>query len=609
MFFYVNPFSFPVIRMIDPMGYVEEKGDPFNYSIIVWSADQYMGEMTMKIKIQLHREPDADPQLREAEAGTSIESLLDEYRSHLPYRVITARVNGDDVSLTYVLERDCDLTFCDIRENTAYRTFQRGLSFIFLKAVRDVLGPDAAVIIRSSVNRGIYLTLDVEDADGRSVPPDEAMLRRLEKRMWEIVDANLPIKVTAVSKKDLFSYLEKIGAAEKLDLLRHAPDVKSIQVCQLDNYTNYFYGLMPPSTRYITPFALDLYHDGVLLRMPHMSDPNRIAEYTKDNKIFEAYLEEQQIVDAFDLAYISDLDRSIAAGGLPEMIRMNEDLHAANIEKLAREILSSGRRVVLLAGPTSSGKTTTAKRLIEALARQGGESLYLGTDDYFVEREDAPKDRKGNYNFEGLAAMDVELFESDINKLLAGGEADLPRFDFITGKKVFGERPTKLAKNQLIVIEGIHALNRKMSKDVDDAEKYRIYISPLTQLNIDDHNRVPSTDVRLLRRMLRDYRTRGYSVRDTIKSWPKVRAGESINIFPYNNEADAVFNSALIYELPVLRKFVEPLLEEVRPGDPEYGHAKWLLYFLRFFTAVEADDLIPDTSILREFIGGGKYSK
>ena len=563
----------------------------------------------MKIKIQLHKEPGAEGRLHETEAGASIESLLDEYRSHLPYRVITARVDGDDVSLTYVLKKDCDLTFCDIRENTANRAFQRGLSFVYLKAVRDVLGPDAAVIIRNSVNRGLYTTLDLEDPDGRRIHPDEGMLRRLEKRMWEIVDANLPIKVTAVNKKDLFTYLEKIGADDKLELLRHAPDVKSIQVCQIDNYTNYFYGLMPPSTRYITPFALDLYHDGVLLRFPHPSDPNRIIEYTKDDKIFEAYMEEQEILAAFDLSYISDLDRSIAAGGLQQMIRMNEDLHEAKIERLAEEILSSGKRIVLLAGPSSSGKTTTSKRLIDTLASHGAESLYLGTDDYFVEREDAPKDRKGQYNFEGLSAMDVDLFESDVNTLLSGGEADLPRFDFISGKKVFGERVTKLSKNQLIVIEGIHALNRKMSKDIDDNEKYRIYISPLTQLNIDDHNRVPSTDVRLLRRMLRDYRTRGYSVRQTIAGWPKVRAGESVNIFPYNNEADAVFNSALIYELPVLRKFVEPLLEEIRPGEDEYGHAKWLLYFLRFFTAVDAESFIPDYSILREFIGGGKYSK
>jgi len=563
----------------------------------------------MTIKIQVHREPGAEPQLRETGAGTSIESLLDEYRSHLPYRIITARVDGDDVSLTHILEKDCDLTFCDIRENTANRTFQRGLSFIFLKAVRDVLGPDAAIIIRNSVNRGLYTTLDLKDRDGNRVPPDEKMLRRLEKRMWEIVDANLPIKVTAVNKKSLFGYLGKIGAEEKLELLRRAPDVNSVQVCQLDNYTNYFYGLMPPSTRYITPFALDLYHEGILLRFPHPSDPNRIVEYTKDDKIFEAYMEEQHIIDAFDLAYISDIDRSIEAGGLEQMIRMNEDLHAAKIEKLAREIRSCGKRVVLLAGPSSSGKTTTAKRLIEALEHEDRKCLYLGTDDYFVEREDAPKDRKGQYNFEGLSAMDVDLFESDINTLLSGGEADLPRFDFLSGKKVFGERRTKLAKGQLIVIEGIHALNRKMSKDIDDNEKYKIYISPLTQLNIDDHNRVPSTDVRLLRRMLRDYRTRGYSVRDTIASWPKVRAGESVNIFPYNTEADAVFNSALIYELPVLRKFVEPLLEEVRPGEAEYGHAKWLLYFLRFFTAVDAEAFIPDTSILREFIGGGKYYK
>jgi uridine kinase len=557
----------------------------------------------MDIEITLHREPGAEPEMRSVPAGTSLEELLLEYRSHLPYRVMTAKVDGDDATLVRVLERDCDVVFCDIRENTANRAFQRGLSFIYLKAVREALGPEAQVLIRNSVNRGLYTTIQLPGGGGVT----EEDLRRVERRMWEIVDANLPISVTTVGKDDLFGYLKRIGADEKLGLLQNAPDMRFISVCHLDGYTNYFYGIMVPSTGYVEHFALDAYHGGVLLRFPHPSDPARIAVYTKDDHIFEAYEEEQRVLDADGLAYISDLDERIAQGGARGIIETCEARHAAKIEALAARVAGSGRRVLLLAGPSSSGKTTTSKRLIAALGGMGKRCLYLGTDDFFVEREDAPKDKKGEYNFEGLGAMDVELFARTVNELLAGREADIPRFDFITGKKVFGERKERLAPGEIVVIEGIHALNRKMSKGIDDAEKFKVYISPLTQLNIDDHNRVPSTDVRLLRRMLRDNRTRGYSVDKTIKTWPKVREGESANIFPYNDEADAVFNSALVYELPVLKRYVEPLLEEIRPGDPEFGHAKWMLYFLRFFREIAPEDeaAIPKDSILREFIGGG----
>jgi uridine kinase len=561
----------------------------------------------MDLNIKLYREAGGEAEELRVPAGTTIEELYLEKRSHLPYRVITARKDGDDVSLNDTLLRDSEVVFCDIRENTANRAFQRGLSLVYLKAVREVLGADTRVFIHNAVNRGIYTTIGFPGKSGQKTERviAEQDLRQIEKRMWQIVDANIPINVTTVGKEALFKYLERIGAADKLALLKNAPDLSFVSVSNLDGYTNYFYGIMPPSTTYVQPFALDLYHGGVLVRFPHPSDPLSIPVYTRDDKIFEAYQNEQKILDAFDLAYISDIDRAIASGGAAEMIRMAEDLHAAKIEDLAEKLVNSGKRVVLIAGPSSSGKTTFAGRLIGATEQRGQKPLYLGTDDFFVEREDAPRDKNGEFLFEGLAAMDVELFTSSINDLLAGKAVDIPRFDFLTGKKVFGERTERLAPGQIIVVEGIHALNRKMSKGVDAAEKFKIYISPLTQLNIDDHNRVPSTDIRLLRRILRDHRTRGYAPRDTIKNWPKVREGESVNIFPYNSEADEVFNSTLLYELPVIRKYAEPLLEEIRPGDAEYGYAKWLLYFLRFFRPLEDKDesRIPKESILREFIG------
>ncbi|MDR3364136.1 MAG: nucleoside kinase [Clostridiales Family XIII bacterium] len=562
----------------------------------------------IRIKIRLLKDPGADPICRETEAGTTVEELLGEYRSHVPYRVMTARVNGDDVPLTFALTKDCEVIFCDIRDNTANRSFQRGLSLLYLKAVHDLFGDGARAYIRNSVNRGLFTTIEFAEGfpEGRKV--NEEDLRLLEKHMWGLVDANLPIKATTIGKKELFDYLNETGAEEKLELLKNAPELKFITVCRLDGYVNYFYGIMPPGTGYVCPFALELAHGGVLLRFPHPSDPGRLALYRRDAKVFGAYEEEQQQLDALGLAYISDLNRQVASGSAKDIIRLAEGRHAARIESIAQKIRDSGKRIVLIAGPSSSGKTTFSKRLIEAIGMHGGPPpFYLGTDDYFVDREFAPRDRKGNFNFDGLGAMDVDLFADNINELLGGGTADIPTFDFMEGKKIFGTRQRRLQEGQIVVVEGIHALNKKMSVGIGDDQKFKIYISPLTQLNIDDHNRVPSTDVRLIRRMLRDNRTRGHSVADTIRGWPKVRAGESVNVFPYNNEADEIFNSTLVYELPVLKKYAMPLLEEIRPGEAEYGYAKWLLYFLSFFMPIEDESPIPDDSVLREFIGGGKF--
>jgi uridine kinase len=411
--------------------------------------------------------------------------------------------------------------------------------------------------------------------EGGKRAPEEKDLRQIERRMWQLVDANLPI------------------------------EAKGNEIYGLENYTNCFYGLMPPATGYIYSFALELMRGGVLLRFPHPSDPARLSFYKRDSRIFDAYEEEQDFLDGLQLGQIGDLNRQIGAGSAPDIIRIAEHRHQARIQEIAQKIVGSEKRIILVAGPSSSGKTTFSKRLIKALESLGvPEPLYLGTDDYFVDREFAPRDKKGDYNYEGLDAVDVDLFVRNMMGLLSGETVDLPKYDFITGVKNFGMRECRLKEGQAIVVEGIHALNKKMSAGIEDKVKYKIYISPLTQLNIDDHNRVPSTDVRLLRRMIRDHRTRGNSVLDTIRRWPKVRAGESVNIFPYNNEADEIFNSTLIYELPVLKKYVEPLLKEIKHGEAAYGHAKWLLYFLSLFTPIMEESEIPPESILREFIGG-----
>jgi uridine kinase len=323
-----------------------------------------------------------------------------------------------------------------------------------------------------------------------------------------------------------------------------------------------------------------------------------------NDKLYDAFEKGWDIAHGLGLRYAGDLDEEIEQGLEGDVIRLSERMHNAQIENIASKILSREKRIILLAGPSSSGKTTTAKRFIKKLTELGTEPLYLGTDDYFVEREDTPIDKNGEHDYEGLSAIDTELFKNNISALFAGEEVDLPSFDFISGHKIFGKRVTRIERDRAILIEGLHALNPAMTANMPDDEKYRIYISPLTQINLDDHNRIPTTDVRLIRRMIRDHRTRGNSVAHTIKIWPAVRRGENIHVFPYYGVADAIFNSALLYELPVLRAHAERLLAEVAPDMPEYGDAKRLLHFLRFFKTIHDESAIPPESILREFIGG-----
>ena len=553
----------------------------------------------MDFKIKLRTSMDAKPIERIVKSGTSIEELEREYRSHLPYPIVTARINNEDVPMTHKITEPCIVTFCNIRHDAANRTYQRSLCLLYLKAVNDLF-KDTEVVIRNSIDRGLYTTIE----KGTQITEEDLPL--IEKRMWEMVDESIPINRTFVGKQMLLEFIKENYSSEKYDLMRNSPDLKHISVCELDGYTNYFYGMLVPSTRYLTPFKLEKYHEGVLLCFPHPSKPESIVEYRVDEKLFTAVEEEKKILDSYGLSYLSDLARNILDGKAEEIIEKSETLHQMEIDEMAEKIARSGKRLILISGPSSSGKTTFSKRLIKSIERCGKKTVYLGTDDYFVDREDTPTDENGEHNYEGLNALDLDLFQNDVKSLLDGEETDLPTYDFISGMKVFGERILKLKEDELLLIEGIHALNGKLTKTIDKDTKYKIYISPLTQLNIDDHNRVPSTDVRLLRRMIRDNRTRGNSISETMRLWPKVRAGETVNIFPYNLEADVVFNSSLVYELPVIRKYAEPLLREIKEDDEEYGRAKWLLYFLSFFTNIEDDSSIPKESILREFIGGAE---
>lgn len=538
----------------------------------------------------------------ERDAPFKIEELAKEYQAEAPYRILLARVNGTDRELTTVVDQDADIKLYDQRTHSANLAYQRSLSLLYLYSVRKVLGADA--YIDNSLNKGLYTDVRIR---GRI---SQDAVAQIEKHMRETVERDLPIVKELCSAEEAMQAWTEYGYPEKTALLKGIINPQhEARFYNLDGYRNYFFGLMVPSTGYLEYFELRRYKTGVLLRFPYYTQPDVVPVYENDFKLYSAFGEEERWMKLLKTRYLPDLNRAVMEGRAKDLILLSEALHEKKISDIADEISRLGKRIVLIAGPSSSGKTTFARRLCIQLRVNGLQPLYMGTDDYFVERSETPLDENGEPDYENLNAIDIDLFNSNMNDLLAGREVDLPEFDFMEGKKVFGKRITSITSDQPIVIEGIHALNGDLTVQIDEKEKFRIYISPLTQLNIDRHNRVPSTDARMLRRMVRDYKYRGHSAEHTIASWPKVRAGENKNIFPYNSEADVLFNSVLEYEIPMLKKYAAPLLREIKKDQPEHSEAVRILNFLQFFSVIEDESVIPNNSIIREFIGGSVFTE
>lgn len=552
------------------------------------------------MKIQLKKELRGEFQEITIEKGTSIEELYKTMENELPYTVLAAKVNNKLVTLAYKIHRDCHIEFLDMRTQVANLIYQNSLTLIYLKAVYDVLG-DFEVDIENSLNKGLFTEIKSD------VPITAAQVREIEKRMHEIVAKNLPLERIELTKEEAENFFIQSGRGGKIALLEENPYMKKIPFYSLDGYMDFFYGLMAPSTEYIKYFQLMKYRRGVLLRFPHPSNPNVIPEYVDEKALYKTFGEEKRWGKLMEINYVSDLNRRIDEGKIKELIQISEALHESKIVEIAETITKQKKRIILIAGPSSSGKTTFAQRLCIQLRVHGLKPLYLGTDDYFLEREQTPLDEYGEKDYENLNAVDIDLFNDNMNALLAGKEVDLPIFNFLTGHKEFGKRKTRIKGSQPIVIEGIHALNEALTPKIAEEEKFKIYISPLIQLNIDNHNRIVTTDHRMLRRMVRDFKYRGYSAQNTINTWPKVRAGEDKNIFPFSNQADVVFNSVHLYEISVLKKYAKPLLEEITRDEPEYADAHRLLNFLRFFRTVDDDSAIVNNSIIREFIGGSVF--
>lgn len=554
------------------------------------------------MKIKLRKEPRAPLETVSIEKGTTIHELYQNHKEGLPYTIVLAKVNNEYKSLANPLTEPCTVEFLDMRNWAACLVYQHSLSLIYLAASRDVIG-SRDIMIHNSLNQGLY----IEVRSGAEITDEE--VERISGQMRWLIDSDLPIEHVELTRE---RSLEIMRHTNRHATVQHLEQLKPGQILDffvLDGYTDYFYSPMVPYTGYIQHFELRSYRGGLLLRFPLMGAPEVIPPFEDEKRLYETFQVQSEWEHLLNIDFVPALNEALQSKNNKALILLSEALHEKRIAELADRIVKSDKRIVLIAGPSSSGKTTFAQRLCIQLVVNGIFPLYLGTDDYFVEREETPLDAHGEPDYEGLEALDIELFNHDMNALLAGEEVDLPTFDFMTGHKVFGTRPTKLGKNQIVVIEGIHGLNKKLTEQIPAKEKFKIYISPLTQLNMDEHSRISNTDERMIRRMVRDYQFRGHDAAETIRTWPKVRAGENENIFPYSNEADALFDSYHVYEIAVLKKYADPILRAVTPDLPEYAEAHRMLTFLNSFWALKDDSIIPNNSILREFIGKSVFTR
>lgn len=533
--------------------------------------------------------------------GTSLLDIYQAVGAPLRHRPMNAQVNNTVEGLNYRCWKPKDVEYVDYTLSSGLRTYVRSLCHIFSKAVNDVL-PSATLNLEHPISKGYYCVIH----NGKSI--DLETIQKIKKRMQEIIDTDLPFHHKSIRTSDAAILFRERGSEDKAKLIE-TTGMPYTSYYELDGYINFFYGCLTPSTGYIHLFDIVPYFDGVLLRIPKRSNPMELEPVIPQDKMFEAYKEHLTLQRTVGLNNVGDLNQAIELGLSREIILVSEAMQEKQVARIAVEVATryaDGVRMVLISGPSSSGKTTFCKRLEVQLITNLLHPVSISLDDYFLNREDTPKDETGEYDFESLYALDLPYFNNDLKRLLAGEEIDLPCFNFETGCRIYKGKKLKLKENSILVIEGIHALNPELTAFIDDMYKYRVYVSVLTSISLDNHNWIPTTDNRLLRRIIRDYGFRGYSAEQTIARWPSVRRGEDKWIFPYQENADAMFNSAMLYELAALRKFAEPILATVRQSDKENAEAYRLLRFLRYFNYIPDVDL-PGTSLLREFLGGGSF--
>lgn len=533
--------------------------------------------------------------------GTTYLELAKNFQKKYDHDIVLVLENNKMRELFRKVKDGAAVTFLTTGQIDGYNTYRRSATLLLLKAIYDVEGMDAVrgMRVEFSAGEGYYVS-------SRKMPVNEETLARIEKRMKELVSQNLPIEKRSIPVEEAIEHFTRHGMTDKARLFRFRRS-SSVNVYLLDGFEDYYYGYMVPSTGYLKYFKLIPYDEGFVLEFPPRKTPETFGPFREQPKVFQTLKNSTKWGEILNVGTVGALNEQISEGNVGNIILAQEAIMEKGLGDIAAEIASRpDKKLIMIAGPSSSGKTTFSHRLSIQLMAHGLKPHPIAVDNYFVERVNTPKDENGQYNFECLEAMDIELFNQQMSALLRGEKVFMPTFNFVTGMKEYKGNSLKLGPEDVLVIEGIHCLNDALSYSLPAENKFKIYVSALTQMNIDEHNRIPTTDGRLIRRMVRDARTRGASAQKTISMWPSVRRGEDENIFPYQESADVVFNSALIYELAVLKQYAEPLLFGIRPEDSEYLEAKRLLKFLNYFQGIDSN-LIPGNSILREFIGGSFF--
>lgn len=531
----------------------------------------------------------------EFEEGTGLVEMIPRLGS-FDYKPLAARVNNHFRDLNYQIKKDSKIEFSDLRDSDGQKVYQRSLSFVFIRAAREIV-EDAKVYIEHSLGNGIYCEIKTKEI------LDQLMVDKIKNRMLEIIKEKEPLTLSILTKQEAINLFEKTGMNDKKELLEYSTENK-ISIYRCGWLLDYFYGYMVPDTSYLNLFDIFLNGRGLVLQLPDIENPSIITAFGDHKKLAAIFDETESWGDILNIANVANLNRMVKNGNSGEIIHISEALHEKKIANIADMINERNARVIMIAGPSSSGKTTFAERLFIQLRVLGLKPITLSTDNYFVDREKTPKKPDGSYDFESLDALDIKGFNGDLGKLIDGDSVRLPIFDFIKGKRKYPIEELKINKDQPIIVEGIHGLNNLLLPEISRDKVFKIYISALTQLNIDNHNRVRTTDARLIRRIVRDSSYRGHDAIKTIAMWKNVRDGEEHNIFPFQEEADVMFNSALVYELAVLKKHVEPLLMAIDDTTREYAEARRLLKLLSNFIPIENECHILKNSILREFIGG-----
>ena len=534
-----------------------------------------------------------------ATIGSTLSDVFKQLNLKMPYNTVCAKVNNKVEGMNFRLYHNADVEFLDMTSGSGSRNYTRTLFFILCKAVHDLF-PRSYVVIDIPVSNGYYVDINIE----REVTIDD--VTQIRQRMQEIIDAAMPIKRHEVPTEEAIQMFSQKGDEAKAKLLKSAGSLYTTYY-QIDDYVDYYYGSLLTNTSQIYLFGLEKYYDGLLLRIPDLKTPDILPEMTRQDKMFSIFKEQHQWQNIVGVRTVGDFNEIVEAGGGTDLINVSEALQEKKISRIADEITSrKDVKLILLAGPSSSGKTTTCKRLSIQLVANGLKPLQISLDDYFINRVQTPLDENGEYDYESIYALNLELINEQFNALFRGEEVELPKYDFQLGVSKPSGKKVRMKENNVLVVEGIHALNPELTAHIPEKQKYRVYVSALTTILLDDHNYIPTTDNRLLRRIIRDYKYRGVDARDSIHRWPSVRSGENKWIFPFQENADAVFNSAMLFELAVIKQQAEPLLEQVPENCEEYSEAYRLRKFLKYIRPIPNKD-IPPTSLLREFLGGSSF--